>query len=143
MKIKPWQIIVGVLLAIPVISMLRSEPAPDIPQAAIDQAVAFIEDDPSVRDATIVIDGKRIGLVAVVTRATSKSHAHQVGDSFVRRLGSLSAQLSTDNRLRKSPTRDYFGGLWDHYDADVIIALDADTEIARAFIISGTHRLSW
>src|SRR5690606_22159852 len=90
-KRRPWWhwVLLGFVIAIPIAWFTM--PPPNIPQAAIDDAVRFIMQDPAVRDATVLVDGEQAVLAIVVTRTTSAEYGRQLGDSFARQLATLAA----------------------------------------------------
>lgn len=55
---------------------------PEIPQEAIDEAVAFIMGETLVRDAAIVVDGDTVSLAVIVSAATSTQYAQTIGENF-------------------------------------------------------------
>jgi len=139
-----WQyIVLGFLIAIPIAWFTSAPARPAVPQEAIDRAVAYMLEDPMVRDADVVIQGDRISLALIANRAINQHYARSLGDTFVRRLASEAAIWSEDERLNKLPTRDYFGGLWDYYTALVTIAFDADTVFEDGVLSRGGMAIRW
>src|SRR5690606_21417660 len=136
-------IVVGFIIAIPIARFISTPPPPDLPQEAIDRAVAYMLQDPMVRDAGVVIRDDRISLAIIANRAINQQYARALGDAFVRRLAAEAATWSDDQRLKKPPTRDYFGSLWDHYTALVTIAFDADTVFEDGVLIRGGTAIRW
>lgn len=134
MKMKLWHWIVGLVVGIPIVMMLTASPAPDIPQTAIDMATSTIMMDPQVVDATVVVDGRDVGLAIVVRRSTSPEYGRQLADNYARLLSTHSGH---------APDRDSLGALWDHYDMQVIVAFDADTVFQRGTLAKGGKSIRW
>lgn len=130
-----------VVLAIVLTACGGSPPA--VPQAAIDDAVAFITQDPMVRDAAIRIEDRQIVLAIVANRAINQQYARQLGDNFARYFATATATWASDERLKKVPTRDYYGGVWEHYTGTIVIAFDADTVFQRGTLARGASAIRW
>src|SRR5690606_18420133 len=81
-----WHYIVaGFIIAIPIAWFTTPEaPPPAVPQEAIDEAIAFIEQELLVRDAAILIEDRRIVLALAVNRAITEQAARQLGENFLR-----------------------------------------------------------
>jgi len=116
---------------------------PTIPQAAMDDAVAFILQDPLVRDAAIRIENDQIVLAIVANRAINQQYARQLGDNFARYFATATATWASDERLKKVPTRDYYGGVWEHYTGTIVIAFDTDTVFQRGTLAKGGRSIRW
>jgi len=140
-----WHYIVaGFIIAIPIAWFTMPEPAPPaVPQEAIDDAVAFITQDPMVRDAAIRIENDQIVLAIVANRAINQQYARQLGDNFARYFATATATWASDERLKKTPTRDFYGGVWEHYTGTIVIAFDADTVFQRGTLAKGGSSIRW
>lgn len=134
MKMKLWHWVVALVIGIPIVMMLTASPAPDIPQTAIDMATSTIMMDPQVVDATVVVDGRDVGLAIVVRRSTSPEYGRQLADNFARQLSTHSGH---------APDRDSLGALWDHYDMQVIVAFDADNVLVQGAKARTAKAIRW
>ena len=139
-----WHYIVaGFIIAIPIAWFTTPEaPPPVVPQEAIDEAIAFIEQELLVRDAAILIEDRQIVLALAVNRAITESAARQLGENFLRFFSGAASRWSDDERITP-PISDSYGGLWDHYDAQIIIAFDADTVFQQGAMVRGASRITW
>lgn len=125
----------ALIVGIPIVMALSpSKPVPAISQSAIDTAVNQMMFDPQVLDATVVIDGRDVGLVLVVRRATSPEYGRQLGANFARQLATLTGH---------PPSKDSLGELWSHYDMQVIVALDADIVLTQGAKARTAAAIRW
>ena len=140
-----WHYIVaGFIISIPIAWLTMPEPAPPtVPKEAIDDAVAFIMQDPLVQNAAIRIEDRQIVLAIVANRAINQQYARQLGDNFARYFATATAGRSDDERLKKTPTRDFYGGVWEHYSGTIVIAFDADTVFQRGTLARGASTIRW
>lgn len=69
--------------------------------------------------STVNQNEKKITLTAVVSDATKPAAALDLADIMIRRYGSLTSQQ--DDKI-KSPTKNYYGGIYDDYTVQVGIA---------------------
>jgi len=116
---------------------------PSIPQQAIDESVVFMRGEVLVKDAAIAIKGRDVVLSLIVNRATNEETARRLGDNFVRFLAGAVNRWSDDERLNKRPTKDYYGGLWDHYNAHIVVAFDANTVFQRGTKSRRAASIEW
>lgn len=139
-----WHYIVaGFIIAIPIAWFTTPEaPPPAVPQEAIDEAIAFIEQELLVRDAAILIEDRQIVLALAVNRAITEQAARQLGENFLRFFSGAVSRWSDDERITP-PTRDSYGDLWQHYSATVVIAFDADTVFQRGTLARGASTIRW
>ena len=136
-------IVLGFIIAIPIAWFTTPEaPPPAVPQEAIDEAIAFIEQELLVRDAAILIEDRQIVLALAVNRAITEQAARQLGENFLRFFSSAVSWWSDDERITR-PTRDSYGGLWQHYSATVVVAFDADTVFQRGTLARGASTIRW
>lgn len=140
-----WRYIVaGFIIAIPIAWFTAPEaPPPAVPQEAIDDAVAFIMQDPLVRDAAIRIEDRQIVLTIVANRAINQQYARRLGDNFARYFATATAGRSDDERLKKTPTRDFYGGVWEHYTGTIVIAFGPDAVFQRGTLAKGGSSIRW
>ena len=143
MKMKLWHWVVALVVGVPIVMMLTASPAPDIPQTAIDMATSTIMMDPQVVDATVVVDGRDVGLAIVVRRSTSPEYGRQLADNYARLLSGQASFYSDDKRLKEGPSRDYLGSLWDHYDLRVVVAFDADNVLVQGAKARTAAAIRW
>lgn len=142
-KTSPRLLLYVPLIALAVILTACGGPPPAVPQAAIDDAVAFITQDPMVRDAAIRIEDRQIVLAIVANRAINQQYARQLGDNFARYFATATAGRSDDERLKEGPSKDYLGALWDHYDMQVIVAVDADNVLVQGAKARTAKAIRW
>lgn len=144
-KRRPWWhwVLLGFVIAIPIAWLTTPEaPPPAVPQEAIDEAIAFIEQELLVRDAAILIEDRQIVLALAVNRAITEQAARQLGENFLRFFSGAVSRWSDDERITR-PTRDSYGGLWQHYSAIVVVAFDADTVFQRGTLARGASTIRW
>ncbi|WP_377890411.1 hypothetical protein [Alkalihalobacillus sp. R86527] len=112
-----------------------SEESPTPDEAAIEMAVDSIKDYDMVKDAAIAVDGNDISFAIIANSSVTEETAKELGDNFVRMLGSFSGG--------ESPSKDYYGGLYDDYSALVKVADSSEEEIMMGAMSKGTQRITW
>lgn len=111
---------------------------PAIAQAAIDEAVAFITEDPLVHDAAITINDDTVSMALQVNAAMTPEAAEEWLDSFVRY---FATQVSGDGIA--APQGDDLGGIWDHYTLQAAAGPDTETFIAGLMKSPGGAVVVW
>lgn len=134
-----------------VASLFSREPAqeempPKVPEKAKEEAMDELKEGWAVvRDTHIGVDKNenRITLAVHVIHGTTFDAAKEIGDSFIRLLGSFSSIYS--NEIERGPTRDFFGSLYDYYTVQVVVGTGPEKEDVIAFgvISRSAHRLVW
>ena len=109
---------------------------PEISEHAKKMAVDFITDDPLVKDAHIEVKDDKVTLAIVVNAAMNEERAKEVGDNLVR-------FLNSQVEGTKPATKDYLGGLWDHYDLHVGVGTGPDHFIAQGAKVTTAKRITW
>lgn len=113
---------------------------PEIPEEAINMAVDQIKQEEIVKDAAVVVKGNGISLAVVVYYATNEITARQIGENFVRLLGSMTASLSEE---LNGPSKDHLGDLYNHYDLLITVASNSNKIIVQGAKIRGGSDISW
>ena len=111
-----------------------------ITESHTDETVAFIEDEPLVRDAHISIDSDTVTIALQINHAATDEHARDVLDSAVRWLAS---QVAMSYDQIDPPSSDHLGGIWDHYTLQVGAGPDPETFYARGAKVPGSPHISW
>ena len=111
---------------------------PAITQAAIDEAVAFITDDPLISDAAVTLDGGTINMALQVNAAMTSDAARDRLDSFVRYFATQMAGDGID-----APSGDSLGGIWEHYTLQATAGPDTETLIAGLMKPPGGVVIDW
>lgn len=113
---------------------------PEVTQAMVDHAVRVITGYDNVIDAAVVVDGGKLSLAIIVPHATTVDRARQLGDNFVRSLGSAA---SIHNKDLTGPAKDSYGSLFKSYDLKVTVATPNEKIIASAAKVKSSSVLTW
>lgn len=113
---------------------------PDITDPMVDYAVDLIMEYRGVRDAAVSIKENTIYMVIIADYSTSKEYAKDLGDSFIRTLGSKAAM---DNKGLSGPSKDSFGSLYDYYDVQVQVAGPDQKAIALGVKSRNGKNIRW
>src|SRR5690606_7006958 len=114
---------------------------PAIPTEAQEMAISEIKKDTLVKDAAVVIEGDTINLAIVVNAATNEDYAKQLGENFARLLSTMTS-IHSDVKL-KSPTKDYLGELWDHYNLNIGVGTGPDHFIVQGAKVKTAKKITW
>ncbi len=111
--------------------------------AQVRTALTDSEFFPYVRDVAFTVDEKQkaLSLSAVVDDSTSGAVALGLADTMLRRLSAVACMY---NSALASPTKDYYGGLYDTYTAAVGVAPassvnDTSAWFVNSVVYAGTH----
>lgn len=113
------------------------EETSEISAESIEMAVAIIEGYDLVKDAAISVTGEDIAFAIIVNAAVNKEKAKELGDNFVRALGSNASAQG------EGPTKETYGGVYDYYSVQVKVADSSENTIAHGAMNAGTQRISW
>ncbi|RFU71008.1 hypothetical protein D0469_03450 [Peribacillus saganii] len=91
---------------------------------AKETAVKFFKETDGVKDASIEVKGDRI-ILNFAAAINDDAHAKSLGDSFIRTLSS--------NVDGSSPTKDYYGELFDGYHVEVYAKNEAGATVMEGF----------
>jgi len=94
---------------------------PKISQEAIQMATDQIMQAEYVKDAAAGVKDKTISMVVIVSPLVSH-RAKDIGDNFVRLLGTFTAVFDDD---LESPTKDSYGSIYDYYDVLISVRTGA------------------
>lgn len=118
------------------------EPAnrPAIDQAAIEEAITFIEGETIVSAAEIAVNDETVTMSLTVNRAATADASRDVLDSFVR---TLASRVAAEHDDLESPKADDLGELWEHYALQVSAGPAADDPYAEGKLSQGERQFSW
>lgn len=116
---------------------------PDIPKQAIEHAYDVLSDYEMVKDPYIEVSKKKnlITFAIQVNAATSKEHAKELGDNFVRALAS-GVSIYSEKDL-KSPGHKNLGEIYDYYDIQIGIGSGPDNFIVRGEKVTSASKITW
>ncbi|MEH6965354.1 hypothetical protein [Priestia megaterium] len=106
-----------------------------ITKTAINEAVEQTKEDPLVEDAAVSLKDEKISMAVIVNSATDKEKAKEIGDNFVRQLGSFS-----DGKV---PTKDYYGEIYDQYDLLISVGNSAQDIIVSGAKVKEASKITW
>lgn len=112
------------------------EPAKlDITESAKEMAIETTKEDSNVQDAAIAVKGGKISFAVIVGAAINEETAKDIGDNFVRQLSAF-----TDG---STPTKDYYGELYDQYDVLITVGDSAQNVIVQGAKVKGAKKITW
>ncbi|PVE74434.1 hypothetical protein [Priestia megaterium] len=106
-----------------------------ITKTAINEAVEQTKEDPLVEDAAVSLKDEKISMAVIVNSATNKEKAKEIGDNFVRQLGSFA-----DGKV---PTKDYYGEIYDQYDLLISVGNSAQDIIISGAKVKEASKITW
>lgn len=106
-----------------------------IPEEAINMAVDTTKQDQLVTDAHIEVNDDRILISIIVNAAITEDKAKEVGENAVRQLAAFSGY--------GTPTKDYLGEIYDHYDLMVGVGTGPDNIIAQGAKVTVASKITW
>ncbi|MDF1510187.1 hypothetical protein PZE06_18800 [Robertmurraya sp. DFI.2.37] len=107
----------------------------EVTDTAIDMAVETTLQTPEVSDAAISVKNDTISFAVIVGASTNKETAQEIGDNFIRQLSAF-----TDG---STPTKDYYGELYDEFDVLITIADPAENIIAQGAKVRTSPKITW
>ncbi|RAP30712.1 hypothetical protein C2W64_01908 [Brevibacillus laterosporus] len=113
----------------------EEQPKIQIDDKLIQRATEYVKSGDYVKDAAIAVEGPRASLVVTVDYAVNKETAKNIADNFVRTLGSEAGG--------KSPTRDYYGEVYDYYDILVTVITPDGKEVLLGAKVTSASNIRW
>lgn len=132
-----WMLVIGACVVVGMLALPRTPtttPARHFNAEQLPLAIEIIKEYPQVRDAAVARDpdGRRLNLAIVVGAATSRDHARELGDSFVR---------ATINFVEGGrPGKEIGRSEWDY---QIQVATPAGQVLARGAKIAEARRIAW
>ncbi|MEW4328220.1 hypothetical protein Q0N12_16335 [Rossellomorea marisflavi] len=108
--------------------------AVEVTDFAIQQAIELTESDSLVQDAAVNVEGDTIYL-AIIAPAVNKEYGKELGDNFVRQLAAFSEG--------ESPTKDYYGEIYDNYNMQVGVFDANEKAIVYGAKVTSSPKITW
>jgi len=112
---------------------------PKISQDAIDMAIGVITDSEYVPDAAVLVKDKTISMSVVISPLVSH-RAKDIGDNFVRLLGTFTA--ANDSNL-DPPSNDSHGSIYDYYDLLINVGTGSNNIFVSGGKARGAMNIRW
>ncbi len=98
-------------------------------------ALEQVKQNPLVSDAHIEVNGKTIVMAVILGTAVNKETAKEIGDNFVRNLGTFSGG--------KPPEKYYYGEIFDNYDLQIGVGTGPDNIIVQGAKVTSAKKITW
>lgn len=107
----------------------------EVSETAITMAVESTKQVDGVSDAAISIKDGQISFAVIVGASTNEETAQEIGANFIRQLSSFTEG--------STPTKDYYGELYDQYDVLITVADSAKNVIAQGAKVKSSSKITW
>lgn len=114
--------------------------APKISEGAISRTEDFIAEERLVKDAHIGVEGEEVQLALIVNAAITEEKAKETLNNAAR---FLATQVSMDHEQLSSPDAESLGGLWDHYDLQVMAGTSPDDVLVHGAKVTSAREITW
>ncbi|TYO73067.1 hypothetical protein [Rossellomorea marisflavi] len=106
----------------------------EITDFAIKQAVELTTEDELVQDAAVHVEDGTI-YIAITAPAVNEDYAKELGDNMVRQLGTFSGG--------KTPSKNYYGEIYEKYNLHVGVFGHNEKEIAYGTKVTVADKIRW
>ncbi|MGG1330710.1 hypothetical protein ABE222_29195 [Bacillus tropicus] len=106
-----------------------------VSEEAKNMTLEQIKTNPNVSDAHIEVKDTKIVMAVVVSHAVTKEAAKEIGDNFVRNLGSFAGG--------KAPEKEYYGEIFDNYDVQIGVGTSADKIMVQGYKSTSAKNINW
>lgn len=102
---------------------------------AITTAVETTKQDTLVKDAYIEAKDNRILISIIVNAATTEEQAKEIGENAARQLAAFSGY--------KTPTKDYLGEIYDHYELMIGVGTGPNNIMVQGAKVTASPKITW